>query len=121
MTVSLDNPFTSIVITSLDGMPLAESGKMLLTATSTSLLSGACWNKERTSLEKWGELPFRIDVVRGKVQLKNLESSHQLMVTPLDGAGKPSGEAFPADPVDGTYSIQLGKNPTVWYLLQKGS
>lgn len=119
MAVSIDNPFASVVISSMDGNPIERSGRMLLTTTSTSILIGARWNEERTSLEQWGELPFRIAAVTGVVRLKKLEVDGQLRITPLDGAGIPAGEAFSVAQEEGTYSISIGAAPTMWYLVEK--
>ncbi len=119
MKASIDNPFASIVISSMDGEPLPYSGKMLLTAAASSILTGSEWNEERTSLEHWGKLPFQIEPVTGVLRLKQMEEDGTLRITPLDGAGMPADESFTVAPSNGTYTVRIGKAPTVWYLIEK--
>ena len=40
MTANVDNEFSAIYLTSLDGRPIAESGRLLLATTARATLSG---------------------------------------------------------------------------------
>ena len=119
MKADLDNSFASITITSLDGENISSSEKMLLTTAATAILSGAKWNMERTSLLEWGEHPFVIDPVMGKIRLTGIESSGSYNITPLDGAGKPIGETEIVATEQKVLEFEIGKIPTVWYLIEK--
>ncbi len=119
LNANLDNPFAAVVITSLDGRPIKSSGKMLLTATASSILKNATWNSERTSLIQWGEQPFLIETVTGTVKLTGLKKSAGYAITPLDGSGKPIGKIQAANSKKGILEFIIGQEPTVWYLVEK--
>jgi hypothetical protein len=119
LTAFISNPFASIMLTSIDGKPLEMSDKMMLTTTSLSVLSGAHWNNERTSLKEWGYPPFQILPVSGEVTLMHMKGGSDLKITPLDGAWNPAGESMFASADNGIYRFRIGDIPTVWYLIEK--
>ncbi|MCF8225146.1 MAG: hypothetical protein K9J30_04630 [Bacteroidales bacterium] len=117
--VNILNPFASVFLTSIDGNDLERSGKMLLTFTAGSTLTGSEWNAERTTLEEWGTLPFMIEPVAGTITLKGVKRAGSLKVTPLD----PNGYLRESLPV-----VRLGRDkavfsaggvPAIWYLIEK--
>ncbi len=118
LRADLETPFASLVLTSLDGKSIGKSRKMLLAATSTSIMNGAEWNRERTSLVQWGSLPFVIEPVKGMIRLTIPEGLGQVLVTPLDGAGQPAGATPSPRYHSGSWEITIGKVPTVWYLIE---
>lgn len=119
LKVNIKNNFASVVLTSIDGQDISTSKKMLLTVTSSSLLTGAIFNSGKTSLTEWGELPFEIEPVVGKIYLSGIMNAEYLKVTPLNGAGQISGSAdkIKNKTTDG-FAFVVGKQPTVWYLLE---
>ena len=119
LAARLDNPFATIVMTSLDGKPIASSGKMLLTAAASSILKNAVWNSERTSLIQWGEQPFLIEQVSGTIKLKGLKKPAGFEITPLDGSGKPIGKIQQVISKNSEIEFIIGETPTVWYLVEK--
>jgi len=112
------NDFATVVLTSLDGRPIDSSDKLLLTITARSILSRAGWNKERTTLTEWGETPYKIEQVTGKVSLTGLTSRKQVTVYPLDGTGNPAGDPVPAVKKNGAWVFEPGLFPAVAYLVE---
>jgi hypothetical protein len=119
LAVQIDNPFASVTLTSMDGKSISNSEKLLLTTTSSSVLSGAEWNKERNSLTEWGEQPFVITPVTGKIRLVGVEHSGSYKITPLDGAGEPIDKPEIFQSQNEKLEFAIGQTPTVWYLIEK--
>ena len=120
----VENEFSSILLVSADGEPLESSRRMLLAATARAETTGMRWSDDRRSLLEWGRQPFRIEPVRGTLLLRGRQAGGPLEVTPLDGAGRPLGEASAVEPKSGaaapaSYEIPLGL-PTTWYLVRPG-
>ena len=119
LKVDIDNPFSSIVITSLDNRKIPFSKRLLLVATSRSILKGAKWNEERTKLIKEGNSPMTIDPVEGTVVLKNMINAKNLKIIPLNGAGMRLSKSFFPKKVSTGFEFEIGDPPTVWYLIEK--
>ncbi len=117
--LKLNNKFASVVLTSLDGKPIESSEKMLLALTSKSILSGAKWNADRTSLLEWGEQPFGIEPVTGKIEITGIENAETIFFIPLDGSGKSMGKQLRATYENQKWSFDLSRVPTVWYIVER--
>jgi len=111
------NNFGSIVVSSLDGQPLARSNKMLLTAGSRVANTGMKWNDARTRVQNWGGSPTLIEPVSGTVTLRNLEKAAGVTVAALDGAGKCIGEAIQARKTADGWVFPIGVPATTWYVV----
>jgi hypothetical protein len=105
----LETPFAAImVIPAIAGKSIADSDRLLVSATARCENTGEQWNAERTSVSThWGQAPPRIEVVRATLHLP-----HDYTVRPLDGAGRPIGEFATTGG-----KLELGQTPTVWYEL----
>jgi hypothetical protein len=105
----LETPFAAImVIPANAGKSIADSDRLLVSATARCENTGEQWNAERTSVSThWGQAPPRIEVVRATLHLP-----HDYTVRPLDGAGRAIGEFS----TNGG-KLELGQTPTVWYEL----
>jgi hypothetical protein len=117
LAVEVEPAFCSIVLTSLDGKPLADSDRMLLTAGARTAATAMRWDDQRHSLVSWGRLPMRIEPVTGGIVLRGRRSDAPLEIVPLDGAGAPLGEAKAAARSDKGPQLLLDQ-PTVWYLIR---
>ena len=111
------NNFATIVLSSLDGQPLARSDKMLLTAGSRVANTGMKWNDSHTRLENQGGSPSLIEPVAGTVMLRNIEKAAGVSVAALDGAGKPMGETIRATKTAGGWVFPIGVPVTTWYVV----
>ncbi len=111
------NNFATIVLSSLDDKPLAQSGKMLLTAGSRVSNTGLKWNEARTRAQSQGGPPSLIEPVSGTVTLRNLDQAAAVSMSALDGAGKPIGEAIQAKKTADGWVLPLGDPVTTWYVV----
>jgi hypothetical protein len=117
LSVDITNNFATVVLSSLDGKPLARSDRMLLTASSRVANSGMKWNEAHTKLQNAGGSPTLIEPVAGTVKLRNLEKAAGVSVAALDGAGKPVGETIRAKKTAGGWAFPIGAPVTTWYVV----
>jgi len=117
LSASVENEFCSIIVTSLDGKPIAGSRSLLLVATARSANSNMKWNDKRTSLESWGDAPLVIEPVKGKVCLRNLEPYEGAEAIALDGAAKSIEKLSNVTASADSVQIPVGDPATTWYLI----
>jgi hypothetical protein len=67
-------------------------------------------------LDKWGTAPTRIEVIEGWLTLKQLDGAVGVLVTPLDGSGKPLGEVR-GRRLESGWEVATGDRPAVSYLV----
>lgn len=115
LSAEVANPFRVIVLTSLDAQPIARSGKLLLVAGVRAVNTGMVWNSAHTGLAEWGTAPTLIEPVEGKVLLRGLDGATGVAAQPLDGAGRPLGEAIGATHNGAAWQVPLGTPVTTWY------
>ncbi len=113
----ITNNFATVVLSSLDGQPLARAGKMLLTAGSRVANTGMKWNDAHTRLVNQGGSPTLIEPVTGVVVLRNIEKAGAVSAAALDGAGKPIGEAIEAKRTAEGWELPIGAPVTTWYVV----
>jgi hypothetical protein len=112
---AVKNDHCALTLSSLDGKPIAQSAKLLLTTGSRVENTGMTWNEKRTTLTNWGKAPVRIEPVTGSVVLRNLVKAASVSITPLDEAGNPRGTAIPATRSTEGWTVPIGTTPSVWY------
>jgi hypothetical protein len=122
LSAAVENEFCSIILTSLDGQPIASCGRLLLVATARSANSRMTWNENRTSLSDWGSAPMVIEPVKGKVTLRNLKPSElvakpRVEILPLTGEGKAAAEPVIAQSSAEGFTFAIGEPATTWYLI----
>jgi hypothetical protein len=113
----ITNNFASLVMSSLDGKPLARADRMLLTAGSRVTNTGMKWNDAHTRVQNQGGSPSLIEPVTGTVTLRNLEKVKAVSVAALDGSGKVTGEAMAAKKTTDGWSFAIGDPTTTWYVV----
>ena len=112
LSASIQNDFCSITLSSLDQRPICKASKLLLTTGAKVENSGQTWNETRTKIAKGGHAPSMIEVVGGEITLTNLENAMQVLVTPLDGSGNPSGKHMSAIKSGSKWKFQIGEDVT---------
>ncbi len=117
MTAKLSNAFSAILLTSLDGKPIAESERMLLTTGARVANTGMEWNGGHTELAKWGGPPTLIEPVTGEIDLHGLEGATAVLVQPLNGDGLPLGRRLAAMRDGGVWKLTVGEPATPWYAI----
>jgi len=117
LRAEIQTRFCALTLGALDGRPIADAGRLLLTATARSANTGMVWNEQRTSLEKWGDAPVRIEPVTGRIILTSLAPARDVVAQPMDGAGQPLGRPLPLKRTGNDWSLDLGQPATVWFVI----
>ncbi|MGB7284692.1 MAG: hypothetical protein WBE13_20665 [Candidatus Acidiferrum sp.] len=117
LSADLTNKFASIVLSSMDSLPLAQSSRMLLTTGSRVANTGMKWNEAGTALTDQGGAPTLVEPVSGKIVLRNLRGATAVTVTALDGAGHGIGDPISAQKTADGWSFSTGEPVTVWYVI----
>ena len=118
ISVTVENEFCSIIVTSLNAEPISNSQSLLLVATARSANQDMAWNEDRTFLSNWGSAPIVIEPVKGSVTLRNIKWAEHVEAVPLNGAGKRMGESIRARVVEDGFEIPIGEPATPWYLVR---
>lgn len=109
---TVERDYAVICLTSLDGKPLEQSKRMLLTAMGTAENTGMVWNEKRTSVgRKWGKGPALLSGIAAKISL----ASRIISIQALDATGKPQGVVkFERAGAAARWSIGP-EHRTIWY------
>ncbi|RME94213.1 MAG: hypothetical protein D6766_06400, partial [Verrucomicrobia bacterium] len=112
----VDRDYAVIVLTSLDGRPLAEARRLLLAAVGGARNPGMEWNADRTSVgNRWGHGPAEVNGVPVRVVL----SGAPVQVSVLDGRGRPVGTVPVAASRDRSRFEVGPTRRTLWYGLTR--
>jgi hypothetical protein len=117
LAADVQNKFCALTVSSLDTRPISQASLLLVTATGRVENTGAVWNARRTMLEVWGTAPTRIEVVKGWLLLKQLDGAVGVVVSPLDGSGKPLTEVR-GRRLEGGWEIPVGDQVATSYLVR---
>jgi hypothetical protein len=117
LSAEIANNFASIVLSSLDSQPLAQSATMLLTAGSRVSNTNLKWNEAHTRTASQGESPSLIEPVTGVVTLRGLQKADGVSAHALDGAGHPIGAPIQAAKTAEGWSLPIGSPVTTWYVI----
>jgi hypothetical protein len=115
LSAEVENRFCTILLSSLDGKPIAQATRMLLVAGARVENTGQVWNTAGTGVTAWGGTPSLIEQVAGTVTLHDLMGARSVLLQPLNGAGQPQGEPMHADRSDDDWQLRLGTPVTTWY------
>lgn len=104
VTLDIHTPFAVVIVSSLDGEPIASSSRLLVTACGRASAIG-------------GRLPFYTEPVTGQVRIRT--STTGLTLKPMGGDGAPL-DTSPAEYEGGECVIELAPaDETHWYILEK--
>jgi hypothetical protein len=110
VTVQLDTGYGVLLFTALDGRPLSESARVLITAVARERASGAAYSDDDTQLLSGGGPPLLMEPVVAQVTLPGVVS-----VKALDVDGWPRVDV----PVEaGSFTLD-GRWRTNWYLAER--
>ena len=118
LSADIQDAFSAITLSALDDQPLSRSGSMLLTATGRAENTGMVWDERRANVTAWGTAPTRIEVIKGWLLLKNIEGALAVLVTPLDGAGRPLPIVQGRLLAEGGWEIEIGQVPATSYVIK---
>jgi hypothetical protein len=85
MTVECKTPFAGVMATSLDGKPLDESRRMLLTVVARAENTGQAFAKNHTTVPERGRLPVLAEPVDSTLCIR---AAGPATIYPLDETGK---------------------------------
>jgi hypothetical protein len=105
------NGYANISLVALDGKPVADSSRLLLTAVARVENKGQKWNEERTGVYDWGEGPTLAEPVPLTLELPG----NGWRATALEGTGRPRQSV----PMDGSTLTTDPSHGTLWYLLSR--
>jgi hypothetical protein len=117
LSADLENEFAAIVLTSLDGKPISNSSRMLLTAGARVAATGMRWNEKRTQVLDPGKPPVQVEAVEGAITLSDLQAAKSVVLIPLDGAGRKLSAPIPSTPSGGGWTCKIGEPAAPWYLV----
>ncbi|MCB1126598.1 MAG: carbohydrate binding domain-containing protein, partial [Verrucomicrobiae bacterium] len=109
-----DRDYAVLLLTSMDGQPIASSKRLLLATVGSAENVGMKWNADRTSVgNDWGTGPAQVNAIPVTLEIPG----RRLKVTALDGRGLPL-EGGEAKITRGASRIQVGpEDHTLWYAL----
>ena len=110
-------PFCTLLLTSLEEKPIANSTRLLLVAGGPVENTGQQWNVAGTDVTAWGGPPTLIHVVKGTITLRHIAGASSVTSQPLDGAGQPTGSPAQALHSGNDWVIPIGDTPTTWYAI----
>jgi len=116
----VENPFACIFLTSLDGRPVAEAARLLLTTTARASHTEFAWNPDRKTVRNWGRAPTVIEPVTGAVWLLALRHAKAVTVQPLAAEGRPLGGPVRAELTNLGFRVPVGDPPATWYVVEVG-
>lgn len=110
-TIALHTDYAVLLLTALDGRPLAESERILLSAVARDRQTGAEYNADDTELLSVGGPPLLMEPVVADLQVAGLS---RVVALDVDGV-----ERVEVPVADGAFTID-GRWKTCWYLLLRG-
>lgn len=102
--VGLKNPHASVMLASADGKELTESNKLYLVALGPARMQGQKYNNNRTQLVDIGKGKVEMQVVEGKVVLRNVKPA-QLQATTKKANGQAGAKLKVTATSDGLGSV----------------
>lgn len=111
VTLSFDNPFAVVLLTSLDKTgTLDNARRALLTVVSQARNTGMRYSEDFTVLEEVGGPPVLMESIRGELHYSRLPGA---MVYPLDHDGVRSSRPIPL--ADARFAFDTAIDKTVYY------
>jgi hypothetical protein len=131
LSADITNNFATIVLESMDGKPIARSGKLFLNTGSRSQNTDEKWNEGHTALAGGrrgggggapaanpnGHAPTLIEPVTGTLTLRNLQGAKAVSAVALDGSGAPLGAPLQARKSAVGWELAIGTPVTPWYVI----
>lgn len=118
LAADVTNEFCSILLTSLDDLPVRKSRRLLVTATDRVTNTGFRWKEDHQTVAEWGKGPVLLQPVTGSITLRDLGLIKALRVFPLESSGRPLDTTLPVTRTGSGYSFTLGDPATVWYAVE---
>jgi len=116
-SVEMSEPrYGSLSLLALDGKPILESGRMLLSTVARVRNTGMKWDEDKHHVKEWGKGPVLCENVPGKVSIR-IGEGRRPVVWALDGGGRKT-RRVPCEMMEGKVSLEIGREETIWYLVE---
>jgi hypothetical protein len=115
LAADVQNKFCTILLSSMDGEPIADSSKLLLVAGGPVENSGQTWNAVGTDITAQGGSPTLIEQVKGSITLRKIQGARSVSLQAIDGSGQPLGAPVMATAKGEDWEIHIGDQVTTWY------
>ncbi|MCJ7821496.1 MAG: hypothetical protein MUQ26_00180, partial [Armatimonadetes bacterium] len=114
-----DRGFASLILTSMDGKPVATSASLVLTALDKVENTGLQWNEDRTfAANSWSQGPTMAETVPASISIPT--TARTATVYALDETGARS-KAIPSTLSAGRLTFRIGpQDKAVWYEISAG-
>jgi hypothetical protein len=117
VTATVKTPFTSLLFTSLDDAPLAQSRHILITALARDKQTGARYSADGKTLEAAGTAPLLLEPVVATLKWNGGPENAPKSVTPCDHYGVPMSTPVPIA-ADGSFTID-GRYRAYYYEVKR--
>jgi hypothetical protein len=118
--ISMDSTefnWAAITLTSLDGISLETSAKVLLVAAGRVENTDMGWNEDQTSVgADWGKAPSRAEGIPAHIYLNDV---NKFRVYVLDSIGRKTTEIRVGKKARQRYFVIGAQYKTLWYLLER--
>ncbi len=112
----IERDYAVVVFTSMDGLPLESSKRMLLVAVGSAENQEMKWNESRTSVGRhWGRGPTLVNGIPARISL----AGPPLTVRALDGRGEPADDLAVRASPDGSAFTIGPLHRTLWYEVRR--
>lgn len=113
LTLELENEYASVILSSLDNLPVEESGHMLLTAAAKCQNYGMRISKDGKEVINGGEKPVMIETVVGCVKLKT-NKKYRIYILDCNGQ-RTEKKVTVKQKSGGVELLLLPENETIYY------
>jgi hypothetical protein len=118
VTIDCDTPFASISVVSLDGQPIEEARRLLITAVARAENTGQAFLDNHSAIPEWGKPPVLVEPVNARV---TINASAALKAWPLTARGeRGQADRVPVSVEDGQTTIDLKNAQSPWVLPADG-
>jgi len=115
VTIECSTPFASVMLVSLDGQPVGESRRLLLTAVARAENTGQAFSPGRTEIPERGRAPVLAEPVDCTVTLRTDVPLHAY---PLSPTGGKRDDQLATVQRDGGLSVSVSRAHSPWILLE---
>jgi hypothetical protein len=115
---TMQDGWSAVTLTAMDGDLSAKACKVLITATGYAQNTDMLWNADRTSVGRnWGKAPSLVEGITARITLPR--PATQVKAWPLDERGQRKEPLIVQTGTDGIAILALGSSgQTLWYELE---
>lgn len=117
VSITVENDFATVALSSLTSKPISCSENILLTAVGRADNAGSVYNEDHTTLLDSGRSPVECEVIRARISIRT--NIQPVRIWSVDDEGYLTG-VIPSDYEDGVLTFEIGnEHESIYYLIQK--